>query len=468
MSNHILWMVSLALLFASSCTKLKIDAETGEGDLEVTLPSLSQLSGVSSLSSMQSLSSAKMSSTSFKSSILSSGFSQTQPGSLSEIVCFAIAVDLPNSSGKKCSRGDGHNFAPGLMQGLYKAGETVTVKVPAGSDRKIFLLGFAGTSSDACVNLKEKYMPKVDLSLPVIIGEVTAEILSGGKTTLTITPDLANAVELNSCDDEIFQPEPPADSTPPPTIPADSTPPPDPNAAPKTNLQSCATPAVTNGAAGDFACYGLWDFSNSFGEDANMCGSGGAGYSSPITGCEVDTTACASGKAVAAKVFNIYKPWDSATDGVSLPNSSELTQIATRLGASESVVSSNIIRIWEYQCSAPPSEPPPPPRAKCPAETMSLTFDYYGQTYTCSGPMPESNAGTNAVWGYSPVAPNMTKEINGFPMNGYSTGPSCISTDFGVHYHTLSSTSTGTCLNYCTLIADCGSDGYWKNKRYTW
>ena len=113
-----------------------------------------------------------------------------------------------------------------------------------------------------------------------------------------------------------------------------------------------------------------------------------------------------------------------------------------------------------------PSEPPS--SVTCPAQTVSVTFQSSGQTLTCAGPIDEANAGDGGVWGYSAVEQNMTKIIGDSPMNGYSTGPSCLISDFGVHNSTLSGGSYGTCLNYCTVIADCSLSGVWTNIRYTW
>ncbi len=93
---------------------------------------------------------------------------------------------------------------------------------------------------------------------------------------------------------------------------------------------------------------------------------------------------------------------------------------------------------------------------KCAAVKLSLNFQSGGREFSCSGPMPEAQVGAKNVWGAPATAGNMT-------------GPSCKYGNVrGAHNHVLSGESAGVCEHYCTLIADCGEDGVYKNIRYTW
>jgi hypothetical protein len=93
---------------------------------------------------------------------------------------------------------------------------------------------------------------------------------------------------------------------------------------------------------------------------------------------------------------------------------------------------------------------------KCAAVKLNLSFQSGGSKFNCSGPMPEAQAGARNVWGASATAGNMT-------------GRSCRYGNVqGAHNHVLRGESAGVCQHYCTLIADCGEDGVYKNIRYTW
>jgi len=127
-----------------------------------------------------------------------------------------------------------------------------------------------------------------------------------------------------------------------------------PAVAPGRNDFSCA-----NNALQDFSyrlpekklvCYGVWDFGAAFGNDRNMCG----GYStaSPL-GCQIKVPACASGVAEATDVFNTYTPWDKVFDGIPRASKDKLQRIAERLDTTPDIVSSEMIRLWEYRCTAP-------------------------------------------------------------------------------------------------------------------
>ncbi|OGG44519.1 hypothetical protein A2841_02920 [Candidatus Kaiserbacteria bacterium RIFCSPHIGHO2_01_FULL_48_10] len=123
---------------------------------------------------------------------------------------------------------------------------------------------------------------------------------------------------------------------------------------PQVNAMSCSTPPKTGLGAGTLACYGLWDFSKEFGDDQNMCPTGSNGYSLATTGCVIATSACASGKATASRVVDIYTPWHS-NPAIPLATTAEIDQYARNLNSTSAAVSKQIIRLWEYSCSGAPT-----------------------------------------------------------------------------------------------------------------
>lgn len=111
-----------------------------------------------------------------------------------------------------------------------------------------------------------------------------------------------------------------------------------------------------------------------------------------------------------------------------------------------------------YQGRGPISDPPL--KKVCQPQVLTLKFasnQGYGlEEYSCSGPMPEAKAGTKAVWGVPEDRNNMT-------------GGDCkVGNIVGAHAHTVKSAKMGVCKHYCTLIADCDTNGKWVNLKYTW
>lgn len=126
---------------------------------------------------------------------------------------------------------------------------------------------------------------------------------------------------------------------------------------PYSNRMSCSNPPKTGLANGVVACYGLWDFGDSFGNDQSMCPNEDEnGYDgSAQTGCVLETRACTSGYAKAVSAINTYAPWHSNGSGAALATKSDVSRIASYLNVAESLITKEIIRIWEYECYAPVS-----------------------------------------------------------------------------------------------------------------
>ncbi len=119
---------------------------------------------------------------------------------------------------------------------------------------------------------------------------------------------------------------------------------------PKANVMSCSSPPAKGKGTGEFACYGLWDYGDSFGNDQFMCGGyGGEESARPKSdvGCIISTSACASGKAVASRAIAIRGASDL-----------DISQIAERLNATKEQVRKELITIWEYTCASPDIQPP--------------------------------------------------------------------------------------------------------------
>lgn len=112
----------------------------------------------------------------------------------------------------------------------------------------------------------------------------------------------------------------------------------DPN-GPKSNAMSCNRPNVTGLASGEVACYGIWDYGDSFGNDQNMCPQNR--YSGHTTGCKVNTSICKSGVAIASKMLN-----PTSMD----VNSIEMSTFANNLKSSSEIVKKQIPTLWVYTC----------------------------------------------------------------------------------------------------------------------
>jgi hypothetical protein len=118
---------------------------------------------------------------------------------------------------------------------------------------------------------------------------------------------------------------------------------------PKANAMSCSKRAGNGKAVGEFACYGLWDYGDAFGNDENMCsGSEDSSYSKAGTGCIISAAACASGKAIASRAIS-----------VSGASAAEVDLLAERLNATPAQVRKELITVWEYRCVSPDTKPPP-------------------------------------------------------------------------------------------------------------
>ncbi len=365
---HLAALLSTSLiLLLSGCSAPKGLQATEETTAEVSV-NISGLNAFNKVSAVEQR---------FSSQSSDSNWNMSPPSALEDVTCFAIAVDWPGNSKHQdsCRRQSGQTFAPGLMQGLYKAGDTIVLKIPTGDKRKVYLLGFRASSPQACVPLNGiNPILRDQLSAPLIIGELELNLSHNARQAeITIIPSMVSAEPIEDCSGPKFDgprpnPEPTPSPDPAPAPAPAPAPVPDPvpaiEPAPKVNAANCAgTLLGSNLPGGAFACLGLWDFSDSFGQDQNMCGGAGSAYTAPALHCRVPAAACASGFATATSMRNIYPAWDSLTDGVDLASDAEVAAYANILNSSPQVLRRELIRVWNYSCEAvaPPPPPPQPP-----------------------------------------------------------------------------------------------------------
>lgn len=109
------------------------------------------------------------------------------------------------------------------------------------------------------------------------------------------------------------------------------------------NAMDCSsrTGRLPNGA---LACYGIWDYGDEFGDDQNNCGDMDPAYRKVVpTGCVVPAKACMSNRAVATKFYRMSEASPVAIE-----------ELAHNLQTSKGAVQTQIINIWEYNCTSEP------------------------------------------------------------------------------------------------------------------
>jgi len=89
--------------------------------------------------------------------------------------------------------------------------------------------------------------------------------------------------------------------------------------------------SIKNGA---LACYGMWDYGESFGGDKNTCSA---------TGCVITAPVCSSGKAVATAYYS--------NRTLEQQSNSALASIATNLRVTPAVVREEVAGLSEYKCT---------------------------------------------------------------------------------------------------------------------
>jgi hypothetical protein len=110
---------------------------------------------------------------------------------------------------------------------------------------------------------------------------------------------------------------------------------------PKVNTMSCPNSFLSDLPVGAVGCYGILEYHSEFGGNADMCPTV-YDKTTPALGCEVKTSACRSGRAVASKIYFPTSVLDI--------NSSDLERFSVNLKSSPRVVKEQIPMLWEYVC----------------------------------------------------------------------------------------------------------------------
>ncbi len=97
-----------------------------------------------------------------------------------DIDCYALFVQAADLSGNTCKDEDNITvLEPGEMFGLQAAGDSLSISIEAGPQRKLSLLGFRKSDSANCEDFKSSAFNRNNYSAPVVISEVTHDLIVG-------------------------------------------------------------------------------------------------------------------------------------------------------------------------------------------------------------------------------------------------------------------------------------------------
>lgn len=139
------------------------------------------------------------------------GWSPTDPVTLSDILCYVVAVSGPEDLMQKytCSQVDG---TP-VMNATYFGGpalpdDVISMSIPSGSARTFHIIGIAATTVNDCLNFTITGTPlREEVAAPHIIGEKTVDLVPG-ELDLNVEISMTGAVKFNSCTGPYFNPDP--------------------------------------------------------------------------------------------------------------------------------------------------------------------------------------------------------------------------------------------------------------------
>jgi hypothetical protein len=201
-----LLLVSLALSMAS-CTR----AQDTTAKVKVRLPSIAPMLSSSRLENPSALGLAKIGNVT---AMTTSSWGQSDPTTIGQISCYAIAVGGPDASlqTQTCSDSSGNEiFRAGVFAGLYAAGSLIEVTVPSGDAREIYVIGFAASSLGACIaTALNSDFDQSQLSAPFVLGKKTLN-LEPGDVEVAIDATMTGATKFDECDDT-------GDTAPPGTV----------------------------------------------------------------------------------------------------------------------------------------------------------------------------------------------------------------------------------------------------------
>lgn len=124
------------------------------------------------------------------------------PTAFSSLNCYYIFVGGPESSmaNNSCQVASGNSFSFGVMAGPIAAGAQATLQVPAGSNRSLFMGGYAIDSSvyTSCPALTNVAAIAAHISSPVFLGSVGGINLTPGATVSVSVPVTATLLATNA------------------------------------------------------------------------------------------------------------------------------------------------------------------------------------------------------------------------------------------------------------------------------
>jgi len=123
------------------------------------------------------------------------------PTSLAEIDCFAVFVtgpELPLSSNKCASRDGSVDFPVGLWVGGFQPGASIELAVPAGSGRKVSIVGMKSATATACHDFKSLPLDFLKHSRPMVLGSSVLD-LAPGEASVAISISMNNAKSFDGC-----------------------------------------------------------------------------------------------------------------------------------------------------------------------------------------------------------------------------------------------------------------------------
>lgn len=178
--------LAIATVFISACTR----QNEGTSNLTIQLPSIQNQSLKSDF---------------FQSVTLASGNSPWSGSSSaqSDINCYVVMVGGPvpdlqkNSCSKKDTSEKTISFGP--IVGGVPAGQSISINVPAGPSRKIYLLG-TKASTGGCINFMTNGPPSGLNTYPRILTSSTVDLQPGSKTVSLVVPSsISSLTEIDSC-----------------------------------------------------------------------------------------------------------------------------------------------------------------------------------------------------------------------------------------------------------------------------
>lgn len=129
-----------------------------------------------------------------------SGWGYSNPSTIGDVKCFALAVETPEKSGLlKCTDSSGNEkLKPNILVGPLAAGSMVSVEVPSGKSRKFSVIGFAAASVADCTAMGTVGPDRSKLSEPHLLGATVVD-LAPGPNEVTIRAQFTSGNTISEC-----------------------------------------------------------------------------------------------------------------------------------------------------------------------------------------------------------------------------------------------------------------------------